>query len=202
MLDLAFASTHRVPHPIQLAADDAAPCVDLMLLAFANDPCVRWLFPDAARYREFFPAFVRAFGGKAWTLGTGTRIGQQAAALWLPPGTGIDEAAVVDLVERGAAPAKQAESMQLLEAMGHFHPQEPHWYLPLIGTDPTAQGRGLGSALLQHTLATCDADGLPAYLESTNERNVPLYRRHGFEIVEVLRVGSCPPLTLMQRPPR
>jgi GNAT superfamily N-acetyltransferase len=67
---------------------------------------------------------------------------------------------------------------------------------------PAVQGQGLGSLLLAHTLAQTDALGLPAYLEATSDRNVPLYQRHGFEVVDELRVGTCPPITAMLRQPR
>eukprot|EP01041_Mallomonas_annulata_P030478 gene30478-52615_t len=63
--------------------------------------------------------------------------------------------------------------------MGQFHPEEPHWYLSMIGVDPSHHGQGLGSALLKAGLQRCDADGLPAYLESSNPKNVPLYERFG-----------------------
>jgi ribosomal protein S18 acetylase RimI-like enzyme len=86
--------------------------------------------------------------------------------------------------------------------MGEFHITEPHWYLPLIGVDPAQQGRGYGSALLRHALAACDSAGLPAYLESSNPRNVPLYERHGFEIIGVIQSGSSPEMPAMLRKPR
>jgi ribosomal protein S18 acetylase RimI-like enzyme len=41
------------------------------------------------------------------------------------------------------------------------HPTEPsHWYLAILGTDPSAQGQGLGSAMLAPTLEGCDRDGV------------------------------------------
>jgi RimJ/RimL family protein N-acetyltransferase len=67
-----------------------------------------------------------------------------------------------------------------MEQMAEFHPQEPHWYLPLLGVDPMKQGRGYGSALLVHALERCDRDRLPAYLEASSPRNKALYERHGF----------------------
>ncbi|MGH6833122.1 MAG: GNAT family N-acetyltransferase, partial [Methyloceanibacter sp.] len=81
-------------------------------------------------------------------------------------------------------------------------PKEPHWYLPLIGTDPAKQGNGYGSALLRHALAICDREKMPAYLEATSARNVPLYQRHGFEALGTIQVGSSPPITPMLRKPR
>jgi ribosomal protein S18 acetylase RimI-like enzyme len=40
----------------------------------------------------------------------------------------------------------------------------------------------------------------PAYLESSNERNVPLYERLGFEVRERYVLPSGPPVWLMWRP--
>jgi ribosomal protein S18 acetylase RimI-like enzyme len=86
--------------------------------------------------------------------------------------------------------------------MGQYHPHEPHWYLPLIGVQPSKQGNGYGSALLRASLARSDADGAPAYLEATSERNVPLYQRHGFVRLGTIQAGSSPPLTAMLRESR
>jgi len=83
-----------------------------------------------------------------------------------------------------------------------FHPKEPHWYLPIFGVDPARHGNGLGSALLRHATARTDAAGLPAYLESSNPRNVTFYERHGFVPVGTIQVGSSPPLVPMYRSPR
>ena len=63
-----------------------------------------------------------------------------------------------------------------------LHPREPHAHLVFLGVAPIAQGKGVGSAILKHTLAPLDRAGVPAFLETTTERNVALYQRHGFEI--------------------
>ena len=89
----------------------------------------------------------------------------------------------------------------MFEQMEEHHPTYDHWYLPLIGVEPVAQGRRLGSALLQHALETCDSDGLPAYLEATSPRNRNLYARHGFGDVATIQAGSSPPLWAMLREP-
>jgi ribosomal protein S18 acetylase RimI-like enzyme len=91
---------------------------------------------------------------------------------------------------------------QVFEQMGKFHPEEPCWYLPLIGVDPTCQGRGYGSALLRYALEQVDGTGAPAYLESSNPRNVPLYERHGFEVLGRIQAGSSPTVVPMLRRPR
>ena len=86
--------------------------------------------------------------------------------------------------------------------MAKYHPDEPHWYLPLIGVDPAQQGKGLGDALMRHALVRCDRAGQPAYLESSNPRNISLYRRHGFEELGTIQAGSSPALVPMLRRPR
>jgi ribosomal protein S18 acetylase RimI-like enzyme len=60
---------------------------------------------------------------------------------------------------------------------------DPHWYLHMLGVDPDHQGQGIGSALLNAVHALADADRLPTLLVTFQPRNVPLYRRHGYEIV-------------------
>ena len=131
----------------------------------------------------------------------------------LPPGPAIAGGGAVGLAEPASnpqiagiftdlTPERLEVPAQVGELMGGFHPAEPHWYLPMIGVDPARQGRGLGSALLKHALALCDAERAPAYLESSNPKNVPLYERHGFEVVGEIKPGDFPGLTPMLRPAR
>lgn len=82
------------------------------------------------------------------------------------------------------------------------HPDEPVWYLPLIAVDPTHQGKGIGSALVKAALKRIDEEGLPAYLESSNPRNISLYERHGFAVTGETQVGSSPVVTPMYRAAR
>jgi len=74
--------------------------------------------------------------------------------------------------------------------------------LPLVGVDPIAQGRGYGALLMRHAAHRFDAEGVPAYLESSNPRNISLYLRHGFEILGTIQVGDSPTVTPMLRRPR
>jgi ribosomal protein S18 acetylase RimI-like enzyme len=87
--------------------------------------------------------------------------------------------------------------------MERKHPKTPqHWYLAVLGTAPDAQGRGLGSAVLGPVLEQCDRDGVGAYLESSKERNIDFYARHGFRVLEELRLLRGPKMWKMWREPR
>ncbi len=89
-----------------------------------------------------------------------------------------------------------------LERMEARHPHDPpHWYLFILGTEQAAQGRGLGSALLDQGLARIDADGMPVYLESSNEQNLALYGRHGFEVTSEVVIPGGPRIWPMWRAP-
>jgi len=175
----------------------------LMTLAFANDPVMRYLYPDQLQFLTYFPEFVRLFGGRAFDRGSAyiTEDGY-GAALWLPPGEHPDEEALVELVKRSAALSAKTDLFQVFQQMSSYHPEGPHWCLPLIGVDPLYQGGGVGSALLAYALAICDREKRLAYLESSNPKGVRLYQRHGFEVLGTIDVGEHPTVIPMLRKPR
>jgi ribosomal protein S18 acetylase RimI-like enzyme len=183
-------------------ADDRAAVVGVITLAFAADPMARWATPDPARFLETMPEIVMAFGGSGFAHGS-VYLAEAAggAAMWLPPGIEPDGERLAALAIANAPPDRVDDLGAVMEEMGRFHPHEPHWYLPLIGVDPARQGRGIGAALMRHALARCDAEGMPAYLESSNPRNITLYRRHGFEPLGAIQRGGSPTLVPMLRKP-
>jgi ribosomal protein S18 acetylase RimI-like enzyme len=191
------------PHSVKAATMAERDAVNAILtLAFSGDPASRWTWPDSKVYLDAFPRFATAFGGAAFEKGSALRVGSAGAALWLPPGTGPDEAALNDLMMRTADAATAIDGPQLMQQMASHHPKEPHWYLPLLGVDPAHQNKGVGSALLRHVTDRCDRDGVLAYLESSNPRNIPLYERHGFVILGRAQSGSSPVITPMLRKPQ
>jgi ribosomal protein S18 acetylase RimI-like enzyme len=182
--------------------DDESAVVDVITLAFATDPMARWSLPNPAQYLAMMPSVIRAFGGRAFDSQSAyCAEGHSGAALWLAPGVEPDGDALMALIQQNAPGHILPDLLGVFEQMAGYHPAEPHWYLPLIGVDPAAQGRGLGSALMRHALARCDREGVPAYLESSNPRNVSLYQRHGFEMLGTIQVGGSPPVVPMLRPP-
>ena len=93
--------------------------------------------------------------------------------------------------------------LRVLGAMEKAHPSEPHYYLEAIGTRQDWQSKGVGSAVMAAMLERCDREGLPAYLESSNPRNIPFYARHGFEVRPLVPLPpGAPPMTPMWREPR
>ncbi len=188
----------RVAQPADLEA-----LLDTLVLAFSADPPARYSWPTAQAFIPAWRRLVTALGGRALEHGTAhlTQDGQ-GVGLWLPPGVEPDGDALGALLEDAISPEKQPEVAAVLEEMSQFHPQGPHWYLAVLGVDPCRQGQGVGSILMKHALQLCDAEGLPAYLEASNAKNVPFYERHGFEVLGAIKPGEFPTLYPMLRPAR
>jgi GNAT superfamily N-acetyltransferase len=185
-----------------MTADDEVAAVNTVVLGFSADPVTRWVWPRADQYLAAMPMFVRAFGGNAFARGGAYCTTDFAgAALWLPPGVHPDGDRLDALMESTASAAARDAGSAVFEQMAKYHPTEPHWYLPLIGVDPAHQGKGHGAALMKYALERCDRDKLPAYLESTNPRNISLYLRHGFEALGTIQAGTSPTLVPMLRRP-
>jgi ribosomal protein S18 acetylase RimI-like enzyme len=179
-----------------------ASAIATVTMGFSTDPVARWFYPEPAEYFHWFPKFVRAFAGGSIAGGTAyCTSNYSGAALWLRPGVHPDEQAMVALVEESLPKERHSAVFELFEKMGAGHPEESHWYLPMIGVDTFQQNRGIGSALMRHALMRCDAQNLPAYLESSNPRNISLYLRFGFEPVGEINAGGAPLMVPMLRRP-
>lgn len=186
-----------------VAPDEGLRAIAVQTMAFARDPVMRWMYPEAETYLRHFPDFARAFGGAAFASETAHVAGDfGGVAMWLPPGVEVDGEPIAAIINESVEASKLDTGFAVLEEMGRLHIEEPHWYLAMVGVDPSHQGRGIGSTLLDHALAQCDAAGLPAYLESSNPANLPLYERHGFRVVATIEIGTFPPVFPMLREAR
>jgi GNAT superfamily N-acetyltransferase len=131
----------------------------------------------------------------------------QGGAYWNPPGTWkmgiLQQLLLTPDMARVTTWRRLPGILQGLNAIEKKHPAAPHYYLLALGVEPEMQGRSIGSQLMQPVLQRCDREGVPAYLESSKERNVPLYERHGFKVTEELVVPyNGPKIWLMWREPK
>lgn len=89
-----------------------------------------------------------------------------------------------------------------LDEIERYHPHDPHFYLFAIGVDPELQGRGIGKSLMLPVLKQCDSWGIPAYLETTMEKNLSFYRKMGFEVIKQFTIPpDGPAIWLLWREP-
>jgi ribosomal protein S18 acetylase RimI-like enzyme len=175
--------------------------------AFSTDPVFTWMMPkrnQVERLRRFFAATL-THALKHEAVFTSERL--DGVAVWLPPDKwkvppgdilGLMPAMLRSFAER------TPRALRTLSAIERHHPKHPpHWYLEALGTHRDAQRGGIGSAVIGLMLERCDREGVPAYLESSNEENIPFYRRHGFDVTEEIVLGKdSPPEWGMWRDPR
>ncbi|KOU82104.1 MULTISPECIES: GNAT family N-acetyltransferase [Streptomyces] len=183
----------------------------LLARAFADDPVMAWMVPAAdrerrtARYFRLSQRQQRPRDGAVRVAATGDgRL--LAAALWAGPGcwkaSAVQELAALPQYARVFGLRGMPRAAEVQNAMHEAHPDEPHWYLPSVGTDRGLQGMGVGSALLRQQLDHCDRLGQPAYLESSNITNIPFYEGLGFRATGEIRLpGGGPTLWPMWREP-
>jgi GNAT superfamily N-acetyltransferase len=149
--------------------------------AFADDPVMRWLFPDDDDYADqglaIFATLARRWlaHGTLWCTDDGV-----AVAGWNPPGRPEADVEDPNPVDH---PAWRIERFVALgTAIDANTPDELHWHLNMIGTHPDWQRNGLAGSLMATTFEIADAAGLPCYLETETVENVAYYRRFGFEV--------------------
>jgi GNAT superfamily N-acetyltransferase len=164
--------------------DDLEPATQLLTAAFATDPVWGWAFPDRSDLETWWRFSIRSALRFPWVWVLGDFA---AVAMWIPPGeselTSEEEAEVEPMIRDLAGPRAE-QLLELLERFESSHPgRPPHYYLSLLGTDPARRGNGYGMALLEQNLAAIDAEGMPAYLESSNPANDPRYESRGFRRV-------------------
>jgi Predicted acetyltransferase len=195
-------NTVEVRRATRADVDRAATTLDL---AFRNDPVSSWLFPDPADRARLHPGFMRLFveaaleAGEVYVAGDGL-----GAAVWFPvdlaqPDEGGE---FMELLVNHCGPYGQ-RLQEILGTMDAHHPtEEAHFHLAFIGVRPDLQNQGIGSAMLRHQLRRLDAEGKPAYLESSAPRNIPLYLREGFERRDAFQLpNGGPEMVPMWRKP-
>jgi GNAT superfamily N-acetyltransferase len=188
--------------------DDLPAVTETITVSFHRDPVWSWAFPDddrrPAQYTALWGLMIRSAMRYPWVRVTEDC---EAAAIWIPPsGSELapgEEEAFTELITELLGPRAELV-LELLERFEHAQPVEtPHYYLSLLGTHDAHRGKGLGMALLAENLELIDAEGMPAYLESTNPANNARYGRVGFEpFGQFSAPDGGPTVTTMWREPR
>ena len=207
-MSLSPAPRPELATPRRVSLQDIPALAQMLARAFLDDPVAMWSCPpDRLRPKvleRFNTARMRHLIGEreVWTTPE-----LASAALWAPPKlwrtTPRQDLTLARIMLHPRLIARAPLIGRGLLGLERNHPHiPPHWYLAVLGTDPSAQGQGLGSAVLGPVLEQCDTDGVGAYLESSKERNIDFYARHGFRVTAELRLPRGPRMWAMWRDPR
>lgn len=182
-----------VAQPVPLAPGQMREVGRVLARALCDDPHWLWIFPHESRRAQVLPWFMEVWARYCQRYGevhiTTGKV--EGAALWIPPGK--YPPSIVGMILGGmmlvplrfgrAAFERLISSANYAARLHKRDVSSRHWYLSTLGVDPPRQGEGIGGTLIQPVLARADAEGLPCYVETEKERNLPFYRRHGFEVV-------------------
>jgi len=197
-----------------MSRDEQPAVIAALARAFYGDPLFGFFVPNLAKQHTGLLAFMAAGVKDAcpfnevWVAHADGKVA--GAAVWLPPGAYPRNArrelasyvrSVPVFVRTGP---RIGRAVKLLAAVDkeHHELRAPHYYLAILGTDPQFQRTGAGTAVLAPVLERCDAEGLPAYLETQKEENIAYYARHRFDLVQKIELDGCPPIWTLQRDPR
>jgi GNAT superfamily N-acetyltransferase len=177
-----------------LTLDECATAGEVLQRAFYHDPLQQWFFPDPDVRRTKCAPVFHNFAARGCLFGEviTTTNGVNGVAIWSPPGPReVTEETMakagIDRTPELMGEESYTRSIEFFAWLGQFHHRDApvdHWYLEILGVDPPLQGQGIGTSLMMPILRRADEAGLPCYVETAQQRNVPLYTRAGFKVME------------------
>ena len=195
---------------IRLERSQLNQAVEILSLAFTNDPIFRYFFSQINRTSQnsikrlckTFIQYTQPYN-HVYTTEDG-----KGVAAWLPPGQ--FPLHPLRLLQAGMYALPLMVRWRRLKQLISFflqieehHKQDvsrQHWYLALLGVAPDYQNQGVGGLLLQPILNKADNEGLSCYLEATTQSSVHFYQKHGFEVVRTVELpGSNLQVWTMKR---
>ena len=194
------------------SAADVDLLTHIFASAFDDDPVINWIVRQDGKRRWAMQTFFRRNVGRALgraELFVTTNGG--GGAVWWAPGTHNRPASRPwwrrlrqDFGNARLTGWRRLRNLHDVgRILGERTPSTPHYYLNTLGVLPDQRGRGLGSTLIREVTQRLDREGVPAYLENTKERNLSLYQRHGFRVLDSRAMPrGGPTLWFMWRDPQ
>ena len=193
---------------VQLDTEHSSLGLELLVQAFAHDPTLSWyLFGQRADFEFRRRAYLEAYLGfhlanhmpvlGAW------KDDQLLGVIYFYPGNHrLEQTSLIALGQRiehlcGAACLDRLDN--LLAAFDQRLPQKDLARIEFIAVAPQHHGKGIGSALLATCLDWLRKSGSPGVaLETGEPRNLPLYKRHGFQLHDTLQLSGLTQYYLQQ----
>ncbi len=186
--------TSDVGRIIQVGADQFDDAVETLCESFHDYPVMRYVLGDAGddydRQLTLLTAYLtNARLTRDWPV-LGVLHGSQVIATVTanPPQTAPPPPALVEQrkqlqEELGSAAIGRLQAFA--DATDPFAPEEPHYYVGMLGVRKAFQGQGHAGRLLDamHRMSGDDPQSTGVLLTTEDPDNVPLYRHFGYEVI-------------------
>lgn len=198
----------------EVASGEVIQVAQSLAEAFEDDPHFSYMLRNEDKRLQRLGHGILSFIEHDWLPNGVVNTNDQlsGAAAWLDPGKWqASITAQARILRSLTGVVTLAEIAKLSYVLGFVEGKHkeiedklgPHMYLAMLGVTPEWQSRGWGDALMRPTLEKCDNEGIPAYLEASTPRNVPLYERNGFRVIAKGQYrGATEQLHFMWRQPR
>lgn len=169
---------------LRITESQIEPAAGTLARAFYDYPVFTYVFPDACERKSGLPLLLQSFvhygilNGEVYA--TSKKL--EGVAVWMPPNHTNSSSSVPE-ISKGALD-KMAHWGNQVYAVRKHHVPSAHWYLMIIGVVPELQGQGCAKALLNPMLVRIGRQHLPCYLDTEVEKNVAIYNRYGFKVVD------------------
>ena len=169
---------------VPLTESQIEPAAGTLARAFHDYPVFTYVFPDASERDNELPLLLQSFvrygvlNGEVYA----TSRNLEGVAVWMPPDHTSGSSPVPE-VSQGALDRVAYFGRQIHDVRKR-HVPSAHWFLMIIGVVPELQGQGNARTLLNPILARIERQHLPCYLDTEVEKNVAIYQRYGFRVVD------------------
>ena len=198
-------------HVIEIGKERLDEAVEILTLAFENDPTSQYFFSDHDRplinmVRELYRYICeRQLAYDYPILGSLNNDRLSGVACVQPPGVKAQPNLKPEQYEKrfGSLIGRNA----LNRMMKHHKVTSTHlldklcYYLVALGVHPDEQGQGYGRALLDavHDIVDLDADSIGTSLDTTNPVNAPMYEHFRFQVIAEDNVDNALDVWIMFR---
>lgn len=178
---------------VLLSASQVELSAKVLARAFQHAPDMKYFIGDDSRMLgkaalRFYQAVIRIglLYGEVYTTPS-----MDGIAVWVSPentritfGILFRTGFLTATLSMGLGPLRRfISSSSYVETLQKQAISGPRWTLVYLGVESSQRGKGIGGILIRPILARADAEGLPCYVESADERNLSFYKKHGFAIV-------------------
>lgn len=187
---------------ISVSKAEAKQAAETLARAFFQYPLLKYFYPDDNKREKIAYYFVASsvFSGTRYGEVYTTSVNMEGVAVWVLsdqyPKTMLDSIRAIPLsisyglFSNGVYKMKSVGD-HIDSVKARLAPAR-HMFLQTLGVDPQHQGKGYAGKLLKPKLASLDEDKLPCYLETLDEKNVGLYERFGFKLLDESVIPGTP----------